>query len=382
MQHVVIIQNTTLAENYGLSTYIRNVVKELARNKDLKLSLICTAGKLNKNSCPTNVDLYEVSVNPYSLKGNARFFLQSFKLLRQINRSSKISTLHCLYPNSSVAAAVLFKLSVIQKINLIYDLRSPWVHISIERGSVSKRIAPLYRRCAYLTESMLSIFVDRFIFITEGLFGFYKNKLFLWRKPVAIIPSGIDTNAFSPATNYTLRDQLGLSRDDVVLGYVGVVSSLRKLSEVIETFALLHASKKYKLVIVGDGDDLNNLKRLVQEYKLGKHVVFTGKVPYDEINQFISCFDIGVCHLPDTFVFRQSYPMKVLEYLAAGLPVFASDIKAHRDISKSIKNITLYKNQDGLADALLTYSRTKKTVPSNINNYDWRTVVGSIIQAY
>lgn len=380
IKHIVIVQNTTLAEHYGLSSYLRNIVKNLSLDQNLKVSLICLQGNLNKKTCPYNVDLHEVEGNTYSLKANAVFFWKTYRILRKINKKQKIDLVHCLYPNSAVAGAVLYKL-INGRVEILYDLRSPWIHISIERGSINKKIAPIYKFLAYTSEFILSIFVDKFIFITNGLYDFYKNKLYLKNKPFAIIPSGIDVNFFSGKPQKDIRSEYNISPNDIIIGYVGAVSSLRHLDEVLYAFAKLpNKSQGYRLIIVGDGNDRKNLENLVVKLKIKDRVIFAGQVNQQEIKDYLHAFDVGICHLPDTFVFRNSSPMKILEYIATGLPILASDILTHREIAKIFNEVSVYK--DDLVAKFLKLRKTPKKYSEKLNDYDWKTIVEKIISQY
>lgn len=380
-KHIVIIQNTTLAENYGLSTYLRNIVQQLSKQHNLRVSVICSAGKLNKQTIPENIELYEVPVSTYSLKGNAIFAWQTARLLRRINKKCHVFLIHALYPNSSVFGAVISRLLGVRSI-LLYDLRSPWIHVSVERGSIKKAFVPIYLTLAYASERFLSLFVQRFIFITEGLRRFYQPRLFLGKKPIAVIPSGIDVAAFHP-NGHDYRGRYKLQPEDVIVGYVGAISKMRDLGSVVQVFAgVANKRSDLKLVFVGDGDDLDSLKRLAHNCGIKDRVVFTGRVANNEIPRLVQMFDVGICNLPDTFIFRQSSPMKVLEYLASGVPVLASNIQAHRNIAETFSQVKLYTDYEDLVHKLDRVQKKERVISPDIQNYDWGTITQSIISLY
>jgi glycosyltransferase involved in cell wall biosynthesis len=374
-KNIVIIQNTTLSEHYGLSSYLQNIVKYLSLRSDLAISLICLKGNHNKVFCPKNVKMYEIEGNTYSLKKNLKFFWQSYLILKKISQKERVDIIHCLYPNSSVAAAVLFKI-IHGKTVILYDLRSPWIHISIERGSINRMVAPIYKFIAYLSETVLSLFVDRYIFITKGLYNFYRRKIFVGNKPLKFIPSGIDVNFFRPYT-----EKPNKNTEDIIIGYVGGISKLRKLDEVIHAFSNL-PNEGYKLVIVGDGNDKENLEHLVDHAGMTGRVIFTGQLNHDKIVNYLYTFDVGICHLPNTFVFRQSSPMKILEYLASGIPVLASDILTHQEISKVFPQVKIYEDLDDLTEKMRNARKTEKNVPESIKNYDWTKITEQIAIMY
>ena len=381
-KHIVIVQNTTLAEHYGLSSYLRNIVKNLANIPTIDLSLICLRGELNGSNCPPYVALYQIQSDTYSLRGNATFFWSTFKLLRAINAEKKIDLVHCLYPNSSVAGAVLYKL-LNGGVEILYDVRSPWIHVSIERGSIHKVFAPLYKFLAYSSEFFLSIFVDKFIFITEGLYHFYKKRVLLKQKPFLIIPTGIDVDFFRTPTRADKRSLHSISSENIVVGYVGGVAKLRELDKVILAFSKIpHRAHGFRFVIIGDGNDRENLEQLTVKLGVGDKFIFTGQVSQEEIRDYLHIFDVGICHLPDTFVFRQSSPMKILEYLTAGVPVIASDILAHREAYKIFPDVSIYKNSEELTKLILAAKKPVRDTLPVLYAYDWKKIIAKITDLY
>ena len=97
---------------------------------------------------------------------------------------------------------------------------------------------------------------------------------------------------------------------------------------------------------------------------------------------YLSTFDVGICHLPDTFVFRQSSPMKILEYLASGTPVLASDILTHQESAKIFPQVKIYKDLEDLTDKMKDLRKTTKFVPKNIKDFDWTQITEQIVTMY
>ncbi len=382
MRTVVVIQNTTLADNYGLSSYLRNLAKNLATKKDLRVHLICSSGPSNSSVCPPEIVLHEVSTSTYSPIDNLKFTAQAYQILKKIQRMGGVEIIHCLYPNSSVLAAVLFKLTKSKKITIVYDLRSPWLHIAIERGSIPKLLGKPLLVAGYASEFFLSIFVDKFIFITEGLRNHYERRLWRRGKPYILIPSGIDISEFTQPSSRNVRRGLGVAQDAEIVGYVGVLSSMRQLTSVIDAFAASKNSKAV-LVLIGDGDALSDLREYVKNHGLEERVKLPGRIPYAEVHNYIDQFSSGICHLPDTFVFRRSYPMKILEYLAAGKPVLASKLLAHEEIAKAFpENVFIYNGKHELTKYIDNLPSMRAKQAGEIRNYDWSVLIDQVAKYY
>jgi len=380
--HICIVQNVSLTDHLGLSTYLRSISMHLPKQCDANISIIIQKGSKPIDDLPATVKVYEIDSDLYSLKGNIKYMVKLYKKLKEINLLQQIDIIHCLYPNSAVAGAVLFKRTS-PKTQIIYDLRSPWVEMSITRGSIPTYIAPLYRKAAYFTEYILSKNVDGFIFITEGLKRFYEHKIKIDSKLLKIIPSGVDLDYFTTRDPNIIRNKHGIKSSDFLLGYVGGVSSMRELDFILKAFAkLTNQDSKYKLMFVGDGNDKANLEGMSKNLSVEDSVSFTGNISYEDISYYISAFDVGLCHLPDKFVFRHSFPMKVLEYLACGTPVLASDIEAHGEIAKQLNNVYIYNNETDFIAFVLNGLPEFKSDDAKIQYYSWPNLTNEIINSY
>lgn len=380
---VCIAQNVSLSDHLALSTYLRSISKYLANEKNIELILLPLKGTNIPNDIPDNIEIHEIPGGLYSLKGNIQYSYNLYKKLNEISKEKTIDIVHCLYPNSSVMGAALFKRQS-PKTRIIYDIRSPWIEMSVERGSIPLHIAPIYRRIAYFAESFLNKYVDGYIFITEGLKKFYEDKIKLDSKPFDVIPSGVDLNLFSIRNATTIRDQYNLKDDDFLLGYVGGIARMRELDFVLKAFKkLTETDGNYKLMFVGDGDDKEHLEVLIRELQIQDKVIFTGRVPYEQVPYYMSAFNAGICHLPDRLVYRYSFPMKVLEYLACSIPVLASDIEAHREIGKQLEGVYIYETEEKfktfVPDCLNPEFCTRS---SRIDLFSWENLTNRIIKNY
>lgn len=152
------------------------------------------------------------------------------------------------------------------------------------------------------------------------------------------LPEGVDTDLIRPVSveeRARVRATLGLPVGPVVV-YVGTTAKSRQLGELIEAVArLARGPKPVHLLLVGGSahaGDLDTLKDLVRERGIEAHVTFTGAVSGDRVPAYLSAADIGVSPFPNNPVFRSNSPIKILEYMAAGLPVVATDIPAQRKL--------------------------------------------------
>ena len=129
------------------------------------------------------------------------------------------------------------------------------------------------------------------------------------------VPNGVSVRRIQPQPE---------DPDRVVVTFVGTLKPWHGVADLITAAAL--ARQSWSLRIIGDGPEMDSLR--AQAGRLGVDVDFRGAVAPQDVPAHVAGSAIGVAPYPDLGGGEQQYfsPMKVLEYLAAGLAVVASDV--------------------------------------------------------
>ena len=382
MKRIFIIQNTPLDKPLPLSVFLTNLLNRFPHYQDLEINLI--AG--GTDAIPKGVlalcrKVYTLPTSTYSIKDNIKFSLKVLGILKREHRHTPIDTIHCFYPNSSLLGAVLFKRFHHKEVSLIYDIRSPWIEMSLARGFVARWISSLYKGILYLEERILARRVDHFVFITDGLAHYYKKKIHInHSKGVTILPTGVDLELFQPRET-DIREQYRVKDSDTLIVSVGGIAKIRQLDRFLHLFHEATTRKKFlKLMFVGDGDALEELKGLTAQLGISHKVIFTGSVPHREVPRYICAADFGLAHIPDLQVYRSSFALKILEYLGCGVPVLATRMEAHKEIKKKVDGVHLYTSANQLLIGLNT--KIKRPVLQDLSPYSWKTIAEGYCGVY
>jgi glycosyltransferase involved in cell wall biosynthesis len=173
----------------------------------------------------------------------------------------------------------------------------------------------------------------------------------LARDRVVVIPNFVDEAAFgppSPNVRQAWTRELGLEPNAVV---VGIVASLLPIKDHV---TLLHAVAPLvpewptlRLVIVGQGPELERLRTLTTELGITHAVRFAGLRP--QVPSFHYLFDISVLSSVS-----EGFPNSLVEAMAAGRPIVATDVGGVRDAVRHGENGLLVPRGDpsAFADAL------------------------------
>lgn len=144
------------------------------------------------------------------------------------------------------------------------------------------------------------------------------------RNGVEVIPNGVAIDRYLP--RYGTRGRPDHSDvDRRTIGFVGSLKPWHGLEDLAEAFSALRLTdRRARLLIVGDGPARSiMMDRLSPAARDATQ--FSGHVPHAEIPHWLAQMDVAVAPYPplDDFYFS---PLKILEYMAAGLPIIASDV--------------------------------------------------------
>lgn len=145
---------------------------------------------------------------------------------------------------------------------------------------------------------------------------------------IEVIPNGVDLDEFTPPRDRAVvRRQLGL---DPLKKYVGVIGSVSRRPEarrIIRVAEKLRGDQSVQLVVVGAGSELPYLGSEARTRHLG-NLVCLGSRSGPELVAYFQALDVGLCPYVRTPGAESASPMRLLHYLAVGVPVVIPRLEA------------------------------------------------------
>jgi glycosyltransferase involved in cell wall biosynthesis len=113
------------------------------------------------------------------------------------------------------------------------------------------------------------------------------------------------------------------------------------LPEVVKRFAeLVPQGSSTKLLLIGGGEQENELRKLVVDLGISEQVVFTGFVSYDDLPEYLALSTVAINPLQISQVASIAFPNKVLQYLATGIPVVSTRLEGLFSAIDGIEGLT------------------------------------------
>ena len=216
-------------------------------------------------------------------------------------------------------------------IPVTYEVRALWEDAAVDTGKTKE--GSLKYRIIKAIEQRAFEKVDAVSCICQGL----KNDLIKRGIPESklyVTPNAVDVNNFEPShkRDENLEEALNL-KDTKVVAFVGSFFKYEGLSYAIEAMKkIVQSHDDIHLLLVGSGNELENLKQQVKNYQLEKFVTFVGRVPFEQVSRYYSLADIMVFPRESIRLTELVTPLKPLESMAQYKPVIASNIGGHREL--------------------------------------------------
>jgi glycosyltransferase involved in cell wall biosynthesis len=168
---------------------------------------------------------------------------------------------------------------------------------------------------------------------------------------ISIIPMGVPNSFFLTESKH--------SSDPVIVGYLGKGISSGHDNELLE---VIHAAKKldstvgFQFKFIGlEASYKEKLKSLASQLEINPStIIFVDHVEHIDIPSELGTIDIGLLPYGDSAYNSERFPIKVLEYAAAGIPIIATGTLAHRELlDEGFTRFYSKNNSDDLADAII-----------------------------
>lgn len=317
--------------------YFKSIGKEVTVSGVFSLKSLSKAGGKKLNGVRIlNITPIIMTTNLFSLTFNilSSFFSSLISLMLLRPQLVVISV-----PNGETAFASYIAAKLFRTKKVVIDYRDEW-----EDHNINKAKSGIYKKSySYLKDLMTQCYTnsDLVVTTTESFADKLKSR---GVRNVNVVANGADINIFKPYDRNNSRSAIGINEHDFVLVYSGSIGVYYRLDIVIR--AMQKVSNKIhnmKLLIVGQGNCIQEILNLSKQLGLQNNVFYLGaKIDKVELAKIFSASDVGIVPYDTNPLWKNSMPVKALEYLACGVPIIAT-------VSKdSVLGKLIYENKIGI----------------------------------
>lgn len=305
----------------GAEISVLDVLKNL---KDSEFGII---GIHRKKGALIN-DFYKSEKRMYKIQPNALFDLFYFIKLRRLIKKENVQILH----SHQVLDAILAYVATIGM--------SVKIVLTFHGYLLGHNFVQRYMRHFIIKRTSLNLFVS------NALKEYYLIKyLDIKKEQQQVLYNGISFDKLNIDSNYSLRKELKIDNDTLLLGFVGSFTSVRDHLTICNFVLLLKKEDiPFKFIFIGGKSNAeywlyDNCYNFCIDNGLSKHVEFLGvrnDVPLilKELDSFVYSTE------------RDTFGIAVVEAMAAAIPVFVNDWEVMLEITKNGKYATVYKTKD------------------------------------
>jgi glycosyltransferase involved in cell wall biosynthesis len=318
----------SLPENLtgGMEVHTKDLIGGLV-NRGHEVSLITHITATNPTGsiedAGKGLEIYYVGNKSWITK---EFYREAGEVFVRLNEIRKFDIVHC----QEVAYGYCFSNLSVANIPFIVTIHGAPLTNEIKglfsSGSTSDLMIGSRKLVRLLITKMPWIYykvlkrADKIVAVSQTHANEIMQQYYVSAQKLVIIPNGIDTDKFRPMDIRSLRSKLNLLDERIILS-AGRIDDRKGFDLLIKILPdILSAYGNVRLVIIGDGPFLPNLKKLAMDIGVESKVIFIGKISHEEMPQYFNLGD--VIAFPTYSV--ESFGLVAAEAMACGRPVVAS----------------------------------------------------------
>jgi len=296
----------TCYPTYGGSGVVATELGQELAARGHDIHFISYAPPIRMNLADPHIHFHEVEVASYPLFDHPPYTLALATKMLEVFESEALDLLHVHYAiPHSVSAMLARSMASPRRLPFITTLHGTDITLV---GS-NRSYLPITKYSIEQSDGVTSI--SRYL-LNQTI------KDFDIKRPIEVIPNFVNCDLYTRKPDEVLRSKWAPGGEPILM-HLSNFRPVKRITDTVETFALVRAKMPAKLVLIGDGPDRGAAEYLVRKKKLQKDVHFLGK--QDQVYQLLSEADLFL--LPSQM---ESFGLAALEAMACEVPVIATNV--------------------------------------------------------
>lgn len=211
------------------------------------------------------------------------------------------------------------------------------------------------------------------------------------KKSVSVVPNPVELDVFNPQSinrekSAEIRKTCGVADDEILISFCGRLGREKSVDVLLNYFAKnVKPEDKLKLMILGEGPCLDELKEQAKALGIENMTIFTGRIEHDDLPEYY-----GACQLYITASLSDTNSISMKEAMATGLPVI--HIKDPLNAGQVVDGVNgyIYENADQMYEILTSYKNKtaeekealKASVINSVKIYGCEALAQYLVSVY
>ncbi|WP_043933621.1 N-acetyl-alpha-D-glucosaminyl L-malate synthase BshA [Bacillus sp. EB01] len=290
----------------GGSGIIATELGKLLAEKGHEIHFISSSMPFRLRKMYHNVYYHQVEVNQYSVFQYPPYDLALASKMAEVANREGLDLLHVHYAIPHAVCAILARQMSGRDLKIMTTLHGTDITVLGNDPSLADAIKFGIEKSDIVTAVSNSL-------VTQTMEMIHPDK------QIETVYNFIDERVYLRSADPDLKKKLRIEDEEKVVIHVSNFRPVKRVGDVIRTFARISESMPAKLLLVGDGPEMRNVTRLVEELGLKGKVLFLGK--QDNVEELYSISDLMLL-LSE----KESFGLVALEAMACGVPCIGTNI--------------------------------------------------------
>ncbi|SDO93407.1 N-acetyl-alpha-D-glucosaminyl L-malate synthase BshA [Halobacillus aidingensis] len=290
----------------GGSGVIATELGKLLAEKGHEIHFVASQVPFRLNRVYPNIYYHEVEVSNYPVFQHPPYDLALAAKMADVINREELDILHVHYAMPHAICAILAKQMCERDVKIITTLHGTDITVLGIDSSLKQMIR-------FGIEQS-----DRVTAVSQSLVDQTKEMLHTDRS-IDVIYNFVDEREYYRKDEQRLKEHYGIHEEDAVLIHISNFRRVKRVTDVIKTFAAVAEQMPAKLLLVGDGPEYSECHQLVQQLGLDDRVLFLGK--QENVSELLSISDLKLL-LSE----KESFGLVLLEAMACGVPCIGTNI--------------------------------------------------------
>jgi N-acetyl-alpha-D-glucosaminyl L-malate synthase BshA len=253
-----------------------------------------------------NIYYHQVEVNQYSVFQFPPYDIALASKMAEVVNREKLDLLHVHYAIPHAVCAILAKQMCDRNLKIVTTLHGTDITVLGYDSSLTDAIKFGIEKSDIVTAVSNSLIDQTYELINPD-------------KSIETVYNFIDHRVYQKSDSSHLREEFGIKEAEKVVIHVSNFRPVKRVDDVVKTFAKIAKTMPAKLLLVGDGPEVGKVSKLVNKLGLHDQVLFLGR--QENLEELYSISDLMLL-LSE----KESFGLVLLEAMACGVPCIGTNV--------------------------------------------------------